>query len=36
VGALGIPLNFDFVQPWNGHQRVGSMQFIFSIGFPTF
>jgi len=36
VGAFGVPLNFDFVQPWNGHQRVGTMQFLFSIGFPTF
>ncbi len=33
---LGLPLNFDFVQQWNGHHNVGPSRFIFTIGFPSF
>ena len=36
VFLFGVPLNFDFVQPWNFHSNVGSMKTVFSIGFPSF
>ncbi len=36
IYLFGLPLNFDFVQPWNFRVKTDSMKFIFSIGFPTF
>lgn len=33
---FGIPFNIDFVQQWTFKRTIGSVQTIFSIGFPTF
>lgn len=36
VFLFGLPLNFDFVQPWNLRRTTDSMKTVFSIGFPSF
>ena len=36
IFLLGIPFNFDWVQPWNFRTKTASTQMIFSIGFPSF
>ena len=33
---FGLPLNFDFVQPWDFKSKVGDSKFVFTIGFPSF
>ena len=36
IFMFGLPLNFDFVQPWDFKSKVGDSKFVFTIGFPSF